>query len=389
MMTERKMLNISTKHRAGPGPTEPPSPMSHAGILARHAAYRLNVEAQQQRAEPASPPPAVGREDKRLTLSEAASPRSSRKQKSVDGESGGKKSAGSRKFSFGKFGLFGSSSSSSSLVPSSSSRRSRTEESQQAAATPEQHPAQQAAAAALQQQQQQREHPQQSSEAPPSPPSLANCYISSYQVSPSRPLAYRDALLPPRSDPNDKRIALVLDLDETLVRSSFDMTFEFDFEAPFALNGCWCTARVRKRPFVDAFLQRISKHFELIVMTAGVEPYASLVLDILDANRVLDHRFYRDSCTKTDAGLLVKDLSRMNRPMDQIVIVDNSPNAYLWHPHNAIDIKDFIGDQRDTELCTLADFLDIIQDAADVRPHLQHWKRGKSYADRYDKTKRG
>lgn len=312
MTTERgKALNIRMD-RNPVVKAEPPSPMSHAGILARHAAYRLQNE---QPASPLTKLPSLGDGDK------------TRRKKDVAKPPG-------RKFSFGKFGFFG--------------RRPGTAEAPQP--------------------------------PPPSPPPM-----SPYQVTPGR--APGGALMAPKN-PSDQRLTLVLDLDETLVRSSFDMTFEFDFEAPFALNGCWCTARVRKRPFVDAFLARVAQHFELVVMTAGVEPYASLVLDILDTNRVLEHRFYRDSCTKTDTGLLVKDLSRMNRDLERTIIVDNSPNAYLWHPENAVDIKDFVGDQTDAELLTVADFLDVIKDAKDVRAHLQHWKRGKAYAHHYDADRR-
>ncbi|KAH8068201.1 phosphoprotein phosphatase [Aureococcus anophagefferens] len=129
-------------------------------------------------------------------------------------------------------------------------------------------------------------------------------------------------LLEPRGAA-DQRVTLVLDLDETLVRSSFDTNFDADFEAPFNLNGSWCTARVRKRPFVDEFLARVADKFEVVIMTAGVRPYASLVLDLLDTGRVLGPRFYRESCTKTANGLLVKDLSRMNRDLKRTIIVDN------------------------------------------------------------------
>ena len=52
-------------------------------------------------------------------------------------------------------------------------------------------------------------------------------------------------------------------------------------------DGARCTARVRKRPFVDEFLKRVSQKYELVVMTAGVKPYAKLVLDLLDKHGVL------------------------------------------------------------------------------------------------------
>ena len=185
-------------------------------------------------------------------------------------------------------------------------------------------------------------------------------------------------LMEPR-DASDQRITLVLDLDETLVRSSFDVNFDADFEAPFNLNGSWCTARVRKRPFVDEFLVRVAQKFELVIMTAGVQPYASLVLDLLDTSRVLGARFYRESCTKTANGLLVKDLSRLNRDLKRTIVVDNSPNAYLWHPEHAIDIVDFVGDPEDDELRTIVNFLDVISDVDDVTQHLAHWRSGGHY----------
>ena len=130
---------------------------------------------------------------------------------------------------------------------------------------------------------------------------------------------------------------------------------------------------------VAEFLARVADKFEVVIMTAGVRPYASLVLDLLDTGRVLGPRFYRESCTKTANGLLVKDLSRMNRDLKRTIIVDNSPNAYLWHPEHAIDVVDFVGDPEDDELKTIADFLDVIHDVDDVRQHVAHWRSGGAY----------
>lgn len=109
-------------------------------------------------------------------------------------------------------------------------------------------------------------------------------------------------------------------------------------------------------------------------------PYAKLVLDMLDKGHVLGRRFYRESCTKTSNGLLVKDLARMNRDLKRTIIVDNSPNAYLWHPEHAIDVIDFVGDPEDGELKVIADFLDVIHDVDDIRQHVVHWRAGGQYA---------
>jgi len=388
-MTNNK-LNLKTQRRTQAFESEPPSPMSHAGILARHAGYKTEPQPQPAKMLPSlsddskspSPSPGGGR---RIAPRQPAKTLSQQLNTQHQGLNNSQ-----RKFSFGKFGFFGRRQSSSASASSNVNNAEETEDERQRRAqqvvrqtqTSVDHSPGTTTTKSRSNKKNHQQHP------PPNPPSLQGLYVSSpYYVTPTRPPVGLP-LLPPR-DPQDTRITLVLDLDETLVRSSFDCTFEFDFEAPFALNGCWCTARVRKRPLVDDFLLRVSQHFELVLMTAGVEPYASLVLDILDERRVLEYRFYRDSCTKTDTGLLVKDLSRFNRDLDRTIIVDNSPNAYLWHPQNAVDVDDFVGDMRDRQLATVADFLDVIKEAKDVRPHLGHWRKGKNYAHLYNDAATG
>ncbi len=297
---------------------EPPSPLSHRGILARHATFAPRSEAEKAFGSPIPVSPGA-----RAPPVDAASPRPQRAKPTKNTPTQPR-----RKFSFPKMGFFSS-----------------------------------------------KTKPRDSTSGQGSP-------------GPRRgPLALRraDALLAPR-DPSDPRITLVLDLDETLVRSSFDAAFAADFEAPFTLNGARCTARVRKRPFVDEFLKRVSQKYELVVMTAGVKPYAKLVLDLLDKHGVLKARFYRESCTKTATGLLVKDLGRLNRDLKRTIVVDNSPNAYLWHPEHAIDVSDFVGDPQDEELAVLADFLDIIHDVDDVRRHVARWRDGGAYSMPRDAT---
>ena len=318
------------------GMVEPPSPMSHAKILARHATFAPRSEEEKAFGCPIPSPSGASaaraegeNEDPgragAAKAAAAASPRPAGRATVATSTPEKKKEAAAsprRKFSFPKMGFF--------------TRGAKQRDA----------------------------------------PSPAAPLRAAAATPPRRPKG--SMLLEPRGAA-DQRVTLVLDLDETLVRSSFDTNFDADFEAPFNLNGSWCTARVRKRPFVDEFLTRVADKFEVVIMTAGVRPYASLVLDLLDTGRVLGPRFYRESCTKTANGLLVKDLSRMNRDLKRTIIVDNSPNAYLWHPEHAIDVVDFVGDPEDDELKTIADFLDVIHDVDDVRQHVAHWRSGGSY----------
>ena len=111
------------------------------------------------------------------------------------------------------------------------------------------------------------------------------------------------------------------------------------------------TFYVSKRLGVEALLRAAAEAFEVVVFTAGLEEYASLVLDRLDpAGDVIAHRLYRDACRDAGDGMLVKDLAATGRALDQAVIVDDNPNAYYLQPENAVPVAPFVDDVNDQEL---------------------------------------
>lgn len=46
-------------------------------------------------------------------------------------------------------------------------------------------------------------------------------------------------------------------------------------------------------------------------------------------------RLFRESCVYY-RGNYIKDLNRLGRDLQKIVIVDNSPASYIFHPDNAV-----------------------------------------------------
>ncbi|KAH8304493.1 CTD nuclear envelope phosphatase 1 homolog [Drosophila kikkawai] len=181
------------------------------------------------------------------------------------------------------------------------------------------------------------------------------------------------------------RKTLVLDLDETLVHSCYtdpetqdqvgcgqiperavpdyqiDVTIDANSTIPF---------RVFKRPHVDKFLSLVSKWYDLVIYTASLEVYASKVVDLLDGGReMLTRRLYRQHCHSTTA-LFTKDLTLVSEDLRGVFIIDNSPNAYLYFPNNALPIKSFIYDPDDKELLKLLPFLDALRFTKDVRSVL-------------------
>ncbi len=89
-------------------------------------------------------------------------------------------------------------------------------------------------------------------------------------------------MLPPQADEHKGKKCLVLDLDETLLHSSFKV-FHFDtnyskkkpvdscdFTIQVEIENVLHTVYVLKRPHVAEFLQEMAKEYELVVFTASL-----------------------------------------------------------------------------------------------------------------------
>ncbi|OHT11327.1 NLI interacting factor-like phosphatase family protein [Tritrichomonas foetus] len=163
-------------------------------------------------------------------------------------------------------------------------------------------------------------------------------------------------LLPPPLPEDQNKICLVLDLDETLVHSSFLSIPHADFRFVLGMDENQVGVFVCIRPGAERFLKELGNLYELVVFTASCQPYADTVIDYIDPGRVIKYRLYRDSCTDF-GGNFVKDLSRLNRNLERIIIIDNSPSAYLLQPYNAIAISSWFDEPMDNELLLILDFL--------------------------------
>jgi len=103
-----------------------------------------------------------------------------------------------------------------------------------------------------------------------------------------------------RPHPKDAgKKCLVLDLDETLVHSSFTPVDSADFVVPILIEKSWHQVYVSKRPGVDEFLACVAEHYEIVIWTASLSLYADPLLAILDPGRLVRHRLYREDCTFT------------------------------------------------------------------------------------------
>ncbi len=86
-----------------------------------------------------------------------------------------------------------------------------------------------------------------------------------------------------KQDQDRGKKTLVLDLDETLVHSSFKPIPNPDYIIPVEIEGKIVDVYVLKRPWLDHFMNAIAGCFEVVVFTASLSKYAgekSLAMDL-------------------------------------------------------------------------------------------------------------
>ncbi|XP_039486581.1 CTD nuclear envelope phosphatase 1 homolog [Drosophila santomea] len=178
------------------------------------------------------------------------------------------------------------------------------------------------------------------------------------------------------------RKTLVLDMDETMITSWLTKSGKKPKNKPriahdfkFYLPAYEATIYVYKRPYLDHFLDRVSKWYDLTVFTAGAEIYASPILDFLDRGRgILNSRLYRQDCIEM-YGTRGKSVLLASPDLANVLLLDNSSTECSFNAGNAILIKSYEIGSRDEELINLLPFLDALRFMKDVRSVLKRCTR--------------
>lgn len=182
-------------------------------------------------------------------------------------------------------------------------------------------------------------------------------------------------LLPPK-EPTDHSHTLVLDLDETLVCCSLKPIEKPHCEFSITYLGEKYDVYVRFRPYVFYFLETMSKHFEIVVFTASIQPYAEKLCNLLNS-QIPSIKFClnRDHCMemRVEGGsrIYVKNLHWLDRDLAKTVIVDNSLPAFSYNLANGVLIDSWYEDRNDRELYGLAKLLIKAKEYPDIRVFLK------------------
>ena len=163
-----------------------------------------------------------------------------------------------------------------------------------------------------------------------------------------------------------KKYSLVLDLDETLIN--------------FKLNNKNGEEGILKlRPGVFTFLEKVSEFYEIILFTEASEAYIKLMMEAFNNNKMnkkyFDYILYRQY-NLIEGNDFIKDLSRLGRPLNRTIIVDNNQKNFCKQNSNGILIKPFLGeDKNDTALLDLIPILNnIAKDEIDARNGLMKYR---------------
>merc|ERR1719145_29058 len=92
---------------------------------------------------------------------------------------------------------------------------------------------------------------------------------------------------------------------------------------------------------LDQFFKEISHYFEIVIFSDDVFPVA---LEIANKwNLPVTGVLHRDFCKKK-RNHYVKDLSKLGRNLERVLIIDHDPKAFQLQPENGVHIKPFEGD---------------------------------------------
>ena len=166
-----------------------------------------------------------------------------------------------------------------------------------------------------------------------------------------------------------KKITLILDLDETLVRFKIN---KYNIQ----------TGNVVLRPGLIQFLNKVYPLFDLVIWTVATKQYAGAILDIIERDKkYFSARLYREHATIDEKNnLYIKDLNNLGRPLDSIIIIDDKESSYRFHKGNGILIKPFMGSklelQKDFVLFDLFTILTkiMLDKSKDVRIGISNFK---------------
>ena len=207
---------------------------------------------------------------------------------------------------------------------------------------------------------------------------------------------------------NENKKILVIDLDETLIHTSFqkiknpDLMIEIDSnnKKNTTTNNNTNTdasiskkveAYIRIRPGVDKFLSQMSRYYDIYVYSASSKNYLNTIIKNIDKNNIIKQCYCRDDCIMyvedyeedfdkpNNKYNYIKDLKKINKELRNIVFIDNNAISFKLQEKNGIPIKSWFDDYEDIELYKLIPILKNLSGFYDVREEISKFVKNKTF----------
>ncbi|KAL6838541.1 hypothetical protein ACP4OV_031597 [Aristida adscensionis] len=214
-----------------------------------------------------------------------------------------------------------------------------------------------------------------------------------------------DKLLPDLLPQEEHLFTLVLDLNETLVYSDWQMMTTAEMKSymfTYFLLYKKCESnvffapsvkrergwRTFKRPGVDAFLEHMAKFYEVVVYSDQPPMYVDPVLERLDSKGYIRYRLSRPA-TKYQDGKHFRDLSKLNRNPARVIYISAHCHESCMQPENCVEIKPWTLESNDTKLLDLIPFLEYVAMAGpkDIRQVLASYQGHDIAAEFIERSK--
>ena len=165
-----------------------------------------------------------------------------------------------------------------------------------------------------------------------------------------------------------KKQLLVLDLDETLVRTTDTPIFG---RQPDLI---WNNLYIYKRPFLTYFLLDTSRLYDIGIWSAGMEDYVQTIVNhFIPKNIQLQFVYSKQHCENVNGVYVGKPLTKLlHLDYDNILILDDNGHLTLENDKKCIIPNKYYGTSHDYELLDVATYLTYIHDKN--IDHHAHWK---------------
>jgi len=137
--------------------------------------------------------------------------------------------------------------------------------------------------------------------------------------------------------------------------------------------------RPQMRPYMDVFLEELSQRCEVIIWSSIDDPRVTEWLQNLEKKSPCFHGVFGYSECTVKSGRVIKDLTRLNRPLENVFHICSSPTFASYQPDNAIFIQNWDGDVNDSALLDVYVYLQYVVEThnpktTDARKLLQKFK---------------